>query len=191
MRRLIACLAAGFLLSPAVAEAHTHLEGSDPEDGATVEAPEDIMFYFDGPIEDYNGVTVKDAEGNDVETADVSIEPEDQLNVTMEEPLEAGEYEASFDIVSEDGHIMEDSSSFTVEEAAEEETSEEEAATSNDNSSSENNAEGAEENADGETESAINEEEAGSGFGITIGVIGLGLVVAIVALFLFRLKRRT
>lgn len=181
MRRLIACLAAGFLLSPAVAEAHTHLEGSDPEDGATVEAPEDIMFYFDGPIEDYNGVTVKDAEGNDVETADVSIEPEDQLNVTMEEPLEAGEYEASFDIVSEDGHIMEDSSSFTVEEAA----------TSNDNSSSENNAEGAEENADGETESAINEEEAGSGFGITIGVIGLGLVVAIVALFLFRLKRRT
>ena len=86
-----------------------------------MEAPEDIMFYFDGPIEDYNGVTVKDAEGNDVETADVSIEPEDQLNVTMEEPLEAGEYEASFDIVSEDGHIMEDSSSFTVEEAAEEE----------------------------------------------------------------------
>lgn len=185
MRRLIACLAAGFLLSPAAAEAHTHLESSDPEDGATVEAPEDITFYFDGPIEDYNGVTVKDAEGNDVETADVSIEPEDQLNVTMEEPLEAGEYDASFDIVSEDGHIMEDSSSFTVEEASEE------AATSDDASSSENNAEGAEENADGETESAINEEEAGSGFGITIGLIGLGLVAAIVALFLFRLKRRT
>lgn len=186
MRRLIACLAAGFLLSPAVAEAHTHLESSEPEDGATVEAPEDITFYFDGPIEDYNGVTVKDEEGNDVETADVSIEPGDQLNITMEEPLEAGEYEASFDIVSEDGHIMEDSSSFTVEEA-----SEEEAATSDDGSSSENNAEGAEENAEDQTESAINEEEAGSGFGITIGLIGLGLVAAIVALFLFRLKRRT
>lgn len=185
MRRLIACLAAGFLLSPAAAEAHTHLESSDPEDGATVEAPEDITFYFDGPIEDYNGVTVKDGEGNDVETADVSIEPEDQLNVIMEEPLEAGEYEASFDIVSEDGHIMEDSSSFTVEEESEE------AATSGDASSSENNAEGAEENAEGQTESAINEEEAGSGFGITVGLIGLGLVVAIVALFLFRLKRRT
>lgn len=182
MRRLIVGFAAGFLLSPAVAEAHIGLESSDPEKGATVEAPEDITFYFDGPIEDYNDIMVQDKQGNEVKTTDVSLEPEDQLNVSMEAPLEAGEYEASFEVVSEDGHIIEGSSSFIAEEAPE-------ATNSSDEASSDNKTEGAEESAEGQTDSGVDEEESGSN--IPLALIGLGLVAVIVVLFLVRLKRRS
>lgn len=121
----VAVLIALFLLAPAgTASAHDQLLGSDPEDGAVVEAPDELELEFSGQLSELGlQVVVTDPDGRSV----VDGEPEvDGRFVTQDlvDDLGAGTYDVVWRVTSEDGHPISGELSFTVE-VTEEPTTEE------------------------------------------------------------------
>ncbi|MGW9352055.1 hypothetical protein SAMN05421803_12227 [Nocardiopsis flavescens] len=117
-----AVLAAALVAAPAPALAHDVLTGSDPEDGATLDAvPEEIVLSFNNaPMEGGSGSAVV-VTGPDGETTYEDGGPAfDGTDVSVGLlPLdEAGEYTIGFRVVSSDGHPIQDSLTFTVTEEA-------------------------------------------------------------------------
>ncbi|MCD0442319.1 copper resistance protein CopC [Glycomyces sp. A-F 0318] len=101
------------LASPA--SAHAALTGTDPEDGAVLaEAPASVSATFsetlDGPSTE---IAVTDATGATVDVADPTFDGD-----TFTQPMlytAPGEYTVAFRVISEDGHRVDGSLSFTVE----------------------------------------------------------------------------
>ncbi|MFC3493327.1 copper resistance CopC family protein [Glycomyces rhizosphaerae] len=120
-KRLIAlALAAtgGGVLTLALASpvsAHAALTGTDPEDGAVIaEAPAAVSASFsellDGPSTE---IAVTDPTGAVVEVADPTYDGD-----TFTQPMlytTPGEYTVAFRVISEDGHRVDDTLTFTVE----------------------------------------------------------------------------
>jgi copper transport protein len=80
------------LALPAVAHAHTEFEGSDPEDGATVDAPLDrVVLTFTNPATPSgDGFVLLDSQGGEVETT--LEEAETEFTLVPAAPLDEGTY---------------------------------------------------------------------------------------------------
>ena len=111
------------VLVPASAQAHDELTGSDPQDGATVEADEldELTLSFSGEIAQVGAaVTVTGPDGGSV----LDGEPEaDGTEVTQDlvDDLGDGDYAVAWRVTSEDGHPISGEFGFTVTGGTEEE----------------------------------------------------------------------
>lgn len=115
-----ALLGAAMLLVPAPAHAHDSLISSDPADGATLEtSPEQITLTYSADVLEVSPV-VQISEGESGEP--IELTPViDGPTVTAEipEPLAAGTHTVQWRVVSSDGHPIEGSFTFTVENGPE------------------------------------------------------------------------
>ena len=112
------------LAVPTVSFAHTHVQTTVPENGATVTAPlKEIKLTFETPIEKISTMTVA-KDGQNISLASQKVEGHD-LIASVDQPLENGSYAVNWEIVGEDGHVIKDSIAFKVDvkdEAKEENT---------------------------------------------------------------------
>ncbi|MCM3098743.1 copper resistance CopC family protein [Priestia megaterium] len=124
MKKIIGLLLACFLAVPTVSCAHTHVQTTVPENGATVTAPlKEIKLTFETHIEKISTVTVT-KDGQKISLASQKVEGHD-LIASLDQPLKNGSYTVDWEIVGEDGHVMKDSIAFKVDgkdEAKEENT---------------------------------------------------------------------
>ncbi|MCY9018922.1 copper resistance protein CopC [Priestia megaterium] len=124
MKKIIGLLLACFLAVPTVSFAHTHVQTTVPENGATVTTPlKEIKLTFETHIEKISTVTVT-KDGQKISLASQKVEGHD-LIASLDQPLENGSYTVDWEIVGEDGHVMKDSIAFKVDvkdEAKEENT---------------------------------------------------------------------
>lgn len=114
---LLAVLGLLLLVSPA--RAHAELESSDPEDGSTLAtAPSTISFTFGEEIlSQGNAVTLTDVVADErLPVGPVEVDG-DTVSVTWPESSPAGEFRAAFRVVSADGHPIDGTITFTVEQA--------------------------------------------------------------------------
>ncbi len=114
---LLAVLAIVVGVSPA--GAHAELESSDPQDGATLaSAPASIAFTFGEQIlSEGNAVTLTDvAADTRLEVGPVEVDG-DTVSVAWPQSSPAGEFRAAYRVVSADGHPIDGTISFTVEQA--------------------------------------------------------------------------
>ncbi len=101
------------------AAAHAELDSSDPEDGATLaSAPAAITFVFGEEIlPQGNAVTLTDVAADvRLEVGPVDVDG-DTVSVTWPESSPAGQFRAAFRVVSADGHPINGTITFTVEQA--------------------------------------------------------------------------
>lgn len=105
----------GSLFTPGIALAHNVLVGSDPADGSKLDAgPSKITLRFDLPVQDgFNTVTLIGPDGSHFEDGAAQVNGSD---VTINAgPLgAAGLYRVGYRIVSDDGHPVSGSISFTL-----------------------------------------------------------------------------
>ncbi len=121
IRGWIVGVLAAFALLVAVspAGAHAELESSDPSDGATlVSAPAAIIFTFGEQIlAEGNAVTLTDvAADTRLEVGPVKVDG-DTVSVTWPESSPAGDFRAAYRVVSADGHPIDGTITFTVQQA--------------------------------------------------------------------------
>lgn len=101
-----------FLFSSSVS-AHTGLESSSPEDGATITEPlQDIVLTFETVIENGSSFTLS-SESGDVAVENLAV-TDNVLSGTAAAPLENGAYTVDWRIIGEDGHLIEGTFGFTV-----------------------------------------------------------------------------
>lgn len=117
--RLLVVLAAAayaVLLSISPAQAHATLIGTDPEEGAVLEAaPETITFTFDEAVTlPPAGVTVYDAKGKEVTSEATASGTEMQVALAEASSLGDGTYVVAWRAVSADGHPISGSLTFAV-----------------------------------------------------------------------------
>jgi methionine-rich copper-binding protein CopC len=107
------------LMGASPAGAHAELESSDPKDGATLaSAPGAITFVFGEEIlPQGNAVTLTDVAADArLEVGPVEVDG-DTVSVTWPESSPAGQYRAAYRVVSADGHPIDGTITFTVEQA--------------------------------------------------------------------------
>ena len=107
------------VLVAAPAQAHADLESSDPKDGATLAvAPTDLTFTFkENILPEGNAVTLTDvASDARLEVGPVKVEG-DTVSVSWPQSSPAGEFRAAYRVVSADGHPIDGTITFTVEQA--------------------------------------------------------------------------
>ncbi|WP_100012881.1 copper resistance CopC family protein [Lentibacillus sediminis] len=177
------------LLPVHIASAHTTLEESTPAAGEELDEPIDqITLSFSTVIEEGSTLILENQAGDQLEPSSIEI-TEDIMEASFDEPLEAGEYQANWQIIGADGHVMESSISFSIAEAegntAEntEDVTEENNAASDQEENQENASEELGEESATEGDSQTNEENTSpqtseeSGMsGLTIGIIVLLLI---------------
>lgn len=111
---LVLLLSSLVVLLPQGALAHDALVSTDPEDGAVVEAPEQLTLTFSGEIAQVGATVVAtDADGESVATGDPQVQ-----GVSVVQPLTndlpAGDYEVVWRVTSQDGHPISGAFGFTV-----------------------------------------------------------------------------
>ena len=107
------------LVGTSPARAHAELESSDPKEGATLSsAPAAISFVFGEEIlPEGNAVTLTDvAADTRLEVGPVEVEG-DTVSVAWPSVSPAGEFRAAYRVVSADGHPIDGTITFTVEQA--------------------------------------------------------------------------
>ena len=111
---LLAALAMVAVLLAPPASAHDVLTSSEPADGAQLDsAPESIVLTFNNDLLDSaQAVLVTDADGTTV--AEGSPEVNGSTATFPLSALSAGEYAATWSVVSSDGHRIDGELSFTV-----------------------------------------------------------------------------
>ena len=109
----VAALMAATVITASPADAHARLEGSSPQDGATLSAvPPEIMLRFNEPIEEgLNQVSVKSG-STEVAKGDPQV---DGSNVyqPIEYTMDPGDYTVTYKVVSADGHPVSGTFTFT------------------------------------------------------------------------------
>lgn len=116
MRKFVVAAVLGLLtlvLGAGPASAHAGLAGTDPEDGARLQAvPASMTFTFTENVGNaFIAVTAPD--GSPVETSEVSATDRD-VSATLADPGQRGTYSASYRVVSADGHPVAGTVTFTV-----------------------------------------------------------------------------
>lgn len=197
MRTVAALLApataAALALAPAPALAHDVLIDSDPEDGDSLDAvPEEVVLTFNNSPNEGGGnaivVTGPDGETT-YEEGELTFDgPDVSVDVGLLD--EAGEYSIDYQIVSSDGHPIQDTLVFSVsedavEEAAPDEPEDEMADEADEAEEATEEEDAADEAADGEA--AAEEPAAAAGEGgispVVIAIViaaGLGGIAAAV-----------
>ncbi|OLS40453.1 copper resistance CopC family protein [Bacillus sp. MRMR6] len=114
MKKLTFVLFCMLIVIPTIVSAHTELTSSNPESGQVVTADlQEIVLNFGGKIESLSKMTLQK---DGVEVPFAGVEPLDkQMTGTLSEPLENGEYVIQWNIVGEDGHIIEGEIPFSVQ----------------------------------------------------------------------------
>ncbi|MFL5884462.1 MAG: copper resistance protein CopC, partial [Thermoleophilaceae bacterium] len=116
---LVPALIAAWLLALAPsAHAHAELMGTTPPDGAVLKRqPELVTFHFGEPVEAGLGaVRVMDARGRRADDGSL-VHPRagtSDIGTRLRPGLPQGTYTTSYRVVSDDGHVVSGSSSFSV-----------------------------------------------------------------------------
>jgi methionine-rich copper-binding protein CopC len=117
MRKIIATLALGLLLAGA-AQAHAHLQQSEPAAGAAVSpGPNTLTLHFSEGVEPkFSSVAITMDDGMDMGPATVATDPKDakSLIATLPAKLGPGNYTIAWQVVSVDTHKTNGTYSFTV-----------------------------------------------------------------------------
>src|SRR6516225_4307890 len=111
----LAILVAGFV--GGMAHAHPALETTVPGQGATVSSPREIRLTFtEDLVVKFSGLTVKDQNGQLIETANPSVDPGHKrlLIVPISKALPPGTYDVDWHAVSVDTHRVSGHFSFKV-----------------------------------------------------------------------------
>ncbi|SEI97997.1 hypothetical protein SAMN04488127_0960 [Bhargavaea ginsengi] len=199
MRKLLLTILFVMIL-PSGVLAHSHMETSVPEDGATVTEPlEEIVLTFSAGIEEGSKLVLTGGEG-ETEFEEMVVEG-DRLTGILTAPLPDGEWTLGWEVISEDGHPISGELSFTAaagitaegeqpaggnaEEAAgqEESSGEEEISVEEEAAEQEEAVSG--ETADDVTETA--DEESGNG--MMTGVL-IAVVLILIAVIFFSLRKK-
>ena len=104
------------LVTQAPAAAHTGLDTSQPADGETADDPVSrISLIFNRPVEPAgSGFTVFDEHGDERRPASLNSADRQTWLLNFEPPLSGGQFEVSWRVVAEDGHVVEGSFGFAV-----------------------------------------------------------------------------
>ena len=117
LRLLAATVAAcvALLLGAAPAFAHTRLESSDPADGSSVDAaPESVSLTFNEDIPaEFATMSVVGPDGTNYQSGPVSA-ADGQVSTAVSPLGPAGRYEIGYRVVSDDGHPVQGTVSFTL-----------------------------------------------------------------------------
>lgn len=121
---LVGLLAFLVVLVPGgVAVAHDELLSSDPADGSTVEAPEELVLTFSGEIAQVGAqLQITGGAGGEVADGDPEVRGTDLVQPLTD--VGPGDYEVVWRVTSSDGHPISGEFTFTVEATAEEEATE-------------------------------------------------------------------
>ncbi|ADD40738.1 copper resistance CopC family protein [Stackebrandtia nassauensis] len=177
LRILSGALLGAALLIPVTAtpaSAHVALVSSDPKDGAKLdEAPETVELTFSEVLDaPSTKVAVIKPDGENLDVAKPSIEDK-TITQALKLPVK-GEYTVSYRIVSEDGHPVEDSISFSV------------ASVPKENQEPSSAAESADEETKDTDEAATT--DSGLGWG-PVALVAAGVVVVVVVVVLLVRRR--
>ncbi|MFC7364353.1 MULTISPECIES: copper resistance protein CopC [Bhargavaea] len=188
MKKLILAIVFAFTL-PSAAMAHSHMETSVPEDGATVTEPlEEVTLTFSAGIEEGSTLSLTGAEG-EAGFTDINIEG-DQITGTLAEPLPDGEWTLGWNVVSEDGHPIEGEITFEAAAGVSADDAEEEPVTEEDPADEEeavaDPAESGEQTA--EESNASDQTEEGSSVFLTFGL--LVAVIILLGVIFWALRKR-
>lgn len=178
------------LIVPNAAFAHTHMTSSNPEEGSTVEKPiKEVVLTFDTKIESLSTITLK-KDGSEI-PLEVAAEG-DTLKGTASNDLENGAYTADWKIVGEDGHEMEGTLSFKVQQEVEEEepqtTNENEAAENNDSNDQSASEEDKKTEQTDEQSESTETEKSNNNSAMTITLVAIGVLAAAGIVFLMKKK---
>ena len=162
--------------------AHAALTGTDPEDGATIaEAPAEVSATFSEILDESSTeIAVTDPTGEVLDVADPSYDGD-----TFIQPMlytAPGEYTVAFRVISEDGHRVDDTITFTVESIPEGLYAPGAEPTADATTGAEATEPATQEPTVGETGEATGaaEEEEDSNTGAALAAILLGLLVVVV-----------
>lgn len=99
-------------------EAHPTLKSSLPPAESKAAAPKEIRLSFsEGVIVKFSSVELKDQAGKKITTGKLTTDPKDQkqLIVPVQDPMPAGTYTVTWNVVSVDTHRVNGTYSFKVE----------------------------------------------------------------------------
>lgn len=107
--------AATLLLGAAPAAAHARLVDSDPPDGASLAtAPERVTLTFNERMQqEFTTVTVVGPDGSQWQTGEIVVDGP-TITATVRPLGPAGQYQIGYRVVSDDGHPVQGSVSFTL-----------------------------------------------------------------------------
>lgn len=111
--QLIAICCLFFTMSSSVS-AHTDLTSTTPADGEEIIEPiTEIALTYSGKIEEGSTFDIQNDQGEIVEVNEFTV-MDGVLTGTLTSPLETGVYEVNWNSISEDGHPLNGTFSFTV-----------------------------------------------------------------------------
>lgn len=112
---VVLAAALALLLGAGPAFAHAQLEGSDPADGATLPTgPSRVTLHFSDSMQaGFNTLTVVGPDRLAYQEGDVAVAA-DSVSVAVKPLGPAGRYEIGYRVVSDDGHPVSGSVSFTL-----------------------------------------------------------------------------
>ncbi|MBD8032980.1 copper resistance CopC family protein [Solibacillus merdavium] len=117
MKQLLLALAATFLLFVPGANAHTYLDSTNPAKGATVtEDLRKIELKYSGEIEEGSIFKVLSSDGSEMPITSITLN-DGVLTGTLASPLPNDTYIVEWNSISEDGHPLTGTFSFTVNTA--------------------------------------------------------------------------
>lgn len=103
-----------FFMMGTVTFAHTDLSKTNPEDGTELTASvSEIVLTYSGQIEEGSAFDVTNEQG-EVIPVEKFVVADGVLTGTLESPLENGAYTVNWNSISEDGHPLSGTFSFTV-----------------------------------------------------------------------------
>lgn len=111
---LTLALSVALVSTPVAALAHDELTGTDPEDGTTAEAPEDLTLSFSGAISEVGAaVQVTGPDGESASDGDPEVDGSTVVQ-DLADDLPDGDYEVVWRVTSEDGHPIAGELAFSV-----------------------------------------------------------------------------
>lgn len=114
MKKILLTACVLFLLVSPQAFAHTYLDVTTPADGETVTTDiQKIELNYSGTIEEGSFFTLNASNGDEISVQSFAVE-NGLLTGYLETPLPNGNYTVNWNSISQDGHPLSGSYSFTV-----------------------------------------------------------------------------
>lgn len=114
LKPLILVLVATFLVVVPDSYAHTYLDSTNPTDGATITQDlQTITLTYSGQIEEGSTFSVRTSHGSEIPLDSISLH-NGVLSGTFASPLPNDTYKVEWNSISQDGHPLSGTFSFTV-----------------------------------------------------------------------------
>ena len=193
---LLALLAAATLLPATPAQGHAVLVASDPEDGAVLDEPPEVVTLEFSEVVEPQRVEVLGPDGRDLASGDPAQDGE-AIEQAVDQPTDTGEHVVTLTFVAADGHSQELALAFdyTGPTAAADdpnETTVEETDDEADDEDDEPVGEDADDDAEeegGDEVAVVDAEDAAAGGTLPVILAVLGSAVALVALGVVAMRR--